>query len=91
MKFELRWSDVQHTTEAGTHPFRTGTITFQSRHIAAWEEDPGGIWEVYGVIAGRRRSTRYVLRRFRASKTPRTGSEGAPPRTSGFATPRGRL
>jgi hypothetical protein len=66
MRFELRWSDIENAREAGRYPFRNGELEILARHIWAWEQDPGGVWEVVGFI-GSHRPTCYGIRGFEPS------------------------
>lgn len=61
-KWELRWDDVNRATEPGPYRFRTGTIVLTRHHISAWEQDPVGVWTVFGLPNGR--YARFGLRHF---------------------------
>ena len=66
MKFELRWSDIGHSTAVGRYPFRGSDIEILARHIYAWMQDPEGVWEVVGYLGSGGRA-RYGVRSFQPS------------------------
>ena len=46
MKRFVTWADVNYIHEPGSYDFQDGVLDLEPTHLAAWEQDVEGVWEV---------------------------------------------
>jgi hypothetical protein len=72
--FAIRWSDVGRLKRPGEQRIEGLTLSIEAEHIAHWQADPDGVWQIEKARSSNNSAPRWTLTRWHPSASKGEGS-----------------